>query len=33
VRGLAVMKADKQLQSLIDAFEKMQGAIPEAAIV
>jgi transcription-repair coupling factor (superfamily II helicase) len=33
VRGLAVMKADKQLQSLIDAFGKMQGAIPEAAVV
>ncbi|MBW4642298.1 MAG: transcription-repair coupling factor [Goleter apudmare HA4340-LM2] len=33
VRGLAVMKADKQLQSLIDAFGKMQGAIPEAANV
>ncbi len=33
VRGLAVMKADLQLQSLIDAFVRMQGAIPEAAIV
>ncbi|WP_017651176.1 transcription-repair coupling factor [Fortiea contorta] len=32
VRGLAVMKADKQLQSLIDAFGKMQGAIPEVAV-
>jgi len=32
VRGLAVLKADKQLQSLIDAFGKMQGAIPEAAV-
>ncbi len=33
VRGLAVMKADTQLQSLIDAFGKMEGAIPEAAVV
>ncbi|MBD6615984.1 transcription-repair coupling factor [Komarekiella sp. 'clone 1'] len=33
VRGLAVLKADKQLQSLIDALGKMQGAIPEAAVV
>jgi transcription-repair coupling factor (superfamily II helicase) len=33
VRGLAVMKADQQLQSLIDAFGKMQGALPEAAVV
>ncbi|MBW4560527.1 MAG: transcription-repair coupling factor [Mojavia pulchra JT2-VF2] len=33
VRGLAVMKADLQLQSLIDAFRRMQGAIPEAAVV
>ncbi|MDZ7960696.1 MAG: transcription-repair coupling factor [Aulosira sp. DedQUE10] len=33
VRGLAVLKADKQLQSLLDAMSKMQGAIPEAAIV
>ncbi|AFY36393.1 transcription-repair coupling factor [Calothrix sp. PCC 7507] len=33
VRGLAVMKADKQLQSLIDAFGKMQGALPEAVVV
>ena len=30
VRGLGVMKADKQLQTLIDAFVKMQGAVPEA---
>ncbi|MBW4684819.1 MAG: transcription-repair coupling factor [Komarekiella atlantica HA4396-MV6] len=33
VRGLAVLKADKQLQSLIDALSKMQGAIPEVAVV
>ncbi|OUL26433.1 transcription-repair coupling factor [Nostoc sp. 106C] len=33
VRGLAVMKADLQLQSLLDAMSRMQGAIPEAAIV
>ena len=33
VRGLAVMKADQQLQTLIDAFGKMQGAVKEAAVV
>ncbi|HLP92274.1 MAG TPA: transcription-repair coupling factor [Nostocaceae cyanobacterium] len=33
VRGLGVFKADQQLQTLIDAFQKMQGAIPETAIV
>ncbi|MDZ8082909.1 MAG: transcription-repair coupling factor [Nostoc sp. DcaGUA01] len=33
VRGLGVFKADQQLQSLIDAFARMQGAIPEAAVV
>ncbi|MEH2374100.1 transcription-repair coupling factor [Nostoc sp.] len=33
VRGLGVFKADQQLQSLIDAFGRMQGAIPEAAVV
>ncbi|MBD2388366.1 transcription-repair coupling factor [Cylindrospermum sp. FACHB-282] len=33
VRGLGVFKADQQLQNLIDAFGKMQGAIPEAALV
>ncbi|MCC5634902.1 transcription-repair coupling factor [Nostoc sp. CHAB 5844] len=33
VRGLAVMKADQQLQSLIDAMGRMQGAIAEAVIV
>ncbi|MBH8553975.1 transcription-repair coupling factor [Nostocaceae cyanobacterium CENA357] len=33
VRGLAVMKADQQLQSLIDAMHKMQGAVAEAIVV
>ncbi|MEH2446252.1 MAG: TRCF domain-containing protein [Nostoc sp.] len=33
VRGLGVFKTDQQLQNLIDAFGRMQGAIPEAAIV
>ncbi|MEH1843052.1 MAG: transcription-repair coupling factor [Nostoc sp.] len=33
VRGLGVFKADQQLQNLIDAFGKIQGAIPEVAIV
>ncbi|MEA5619990.1 transcription-repair coupling factor [Cronbergia sp. UHCC 0137] len=33
VRGLGVFKADQQLQSLLDAFEKMQGAIPEVTTV
>lgn len=33
VRGLGVFKADQQLQNLIDSFRKMQGAIPEAAVV
>jgi transcription-repair coupling factor (superfamily II helicase) len=32
VRGLAVMKADQQLQTLIDALGKMQGAVVEEAI-
>jgi transcription-repair coupling factor (superfamily II helicase) len=32
-RGLGVFKAEQQLNTLIDAFEKMQGAIPEAALV
>jgi transcription-repair coupling factor (superfamily II helicase) len=31
VRGLAVLKADQQLQNLIDALGKMQGALPDAA--
>jgi transcription-repair coupling factor (superfamily II helicase) len=30
VRGLGVFKADQQLQNLIDAFSKMQGAIIES---
>ncbi|KAB8332555.1 transcription-repair coupling factor [Scytonema tolypothrichoides VB-61278] len=33
VRGLGVMKADQQLQTLIDAFDKMQGAVVEEAVV
>ena len=33
VRGMGVFKADQQLQNLIDAFAKMQGAIPEAVVV
>lgn len=33
VRGLGVMKADVQLQTLIDAFTKMQDAVPEVALV
>ncbi|MBN3922068.1 transcription-repair coupling factor [Nostoc sp. NMS4] len=33
VRGLGVFKADQQLQNLIDAFGRMQGAIPEAAVL
>ncbi len=33
VRGLGVMKADTQLQTLIDAFTKMQGAVSEAEVV
>ncbi len=33
VRGLGVMKADVQLQTLIDAFIKMQDAVPEVAMV
>ncbi len=33
VRGLGVMKADVQLQTLIDAFTRMQGAVPEVAVV
>jgi transcription-repair coupling factor (superfamily II helicase) len=33
VRSLATMKADQQLQTLIDTFEKMQGAVPETAVV
>ncbi|BAZ39461.1 transcription-repair coupling factor [Calothrix sp. NIES-4101] len=33
VRGLGVMKADVQLQTLIDAFTKMQDAVPEGTII
>ena len=33
VRGLAVLKTEQQLQTLIDALSKMQGAVPETAIV
>ena len=33
VRGLGVFKADQQLQSLIDALSKMQGALPEPALI
>jgi transcription-repair coupling factor (superfamily II helicase) len=33
VRGLGVFKADQQLQNLIDAFGRMQSAVPQAAIV
>ena len=33
VRGLGVMKADVQLQTLIDAFTKMQDAVPEMAMI
>ncbi|TAF04170.1 MAG: transcription-repair coupling factor [Nostocales cyanobacterium] len=32
-RGLGVFKAEQQLQTLIETFGKMQGAIPEAALV
>ena len=33
VRGLAVLKADQQLQTLIDALSKMQDAVVEAGVV
>jgi transcription-repair coupling factor (superfamily II helicase) len=33
VRGLGVFKADQQLQSLVDAFNKMKGAIGEITTV
>ncbi|ARV62049.1 transcription-repair coupling factor [Nostocales cyanobacterium HT-58-2] len=33
VRGLGVMKAEQQLQTLIDALGKMQGAVVEEALV
>ncbi|WP_016952743.1 transcription-repair coupling factor [Anabaena sp. PCC 7108] len=32
-RGLGVFKAEQQLQTLIETFGKMQGAIPETALV
>ncbi|NET01482.1 MAG: transcription-repair coupling factor [Sphaerospermopsis sp. SIO1G1] len=32
-RGLGVFKVDQQLQTLIEIFSKMQGVIPEAAVV
>ena len=33
VRGLAVLKTEQQLQTLIDALSKMQGAVPETAML
>jgi transcription-repair coupling factor (superfamily II helicase) len=33
VRGLAVLKADQQLDNLIDFLSKMKGALPELAII
>ncbi|MGL5924335.1 transcription-repair coupling factor [Chroococcidiopsis sp.] len=33
VRGLAVLKTEQQLQTLIDALSKMQGAVPETVMV
>ncbi|MDB9445644.1 transcription-repair coupling factor [Anabaena sp. CS-542/02] len=33
VRGLAVLKADQQLQSLLDAMHKMQGGVAEVVVV
>lgn len=33
VRGLGVLSANQQLDNLIDALSKMQGALPEAAII
>lgn len=32
-RGLGVFKVEQQLQTLIDIFSKMQGVIPEVAVV
>lgn len=32
VRGLGMLKADQQLESLIEWLDKMQGALPEAAV-
>jgi len=33
VRGLGVLKADQQLENLIESLSKMQGALPEPALV
>ncbi len=33
VRGLGVLTADKQLENLIDWLSKMQGALPEPALI
>ena len=33
VRGLGVFKADQQLQTLIDALEKMSSSVPDATAV
>jgi transcription-repair coupling factor (superfamily II helicase) len=33
VRGLGVLSANQQLETLIDALGKMQGALPEPILV
>lgn len=33
VRGLGVMKADQQLEHLIDYLSRMQGGLPESAVI
>jgi transcription-repair coupling factor (superfamily II helicase) len=33
VRGLGMLKADQQLDHLIEWLGKMQGALPEATVV
>jgi transcription-repair coupling factor (superfamily II helicase) len=33
VRGLGIMKAEQQLENLISFLSKMQGALPEPALV
>jgi transcription-repair coupling factor (superfamily II helicase) len=33
VRGLAILSADQQLANLIDWLSRMQGALPEPALV
>jgi transcription-repair coupling factor (superfamily II helicase) len=33
VRGLGVLKAEQQLENLINFLGKMQGALPEPALV